>query len=54
MFLSEDQKLMPALSAVEWDIIDARVKSSIERHAAKDHSIGFLCLVLEQYFPDRA
>jgi hypothetical protein len=45
---------MPALSAVEWDIIDARVKSSMERHAAKDQSIGFLCLVLEQYFPDRA
>lgn len=45
---------MPALSAVEWDIIDARVKTSMERYLAKDHSRGFLCLVLEQYFPDRA
>lgn len=45
---------MPALSAVEWDIIDARVQAAMERHAAKDHSMGFLGLVLEQYFPDRA
>lgn len=44
---------MPALSAVEWDIVDARVRASMERYATKESSLGFLCLVLEQYFPDR-
>jgi len=45
---------MPALSAVEWDIVDARVRASMERYAKNDQSLGFLCLVLERYFPTRS
>lgn len=45
---------MPALSAVEWDIVEARVHAAMPRYATTNRSMAFLCLVLEQYFPDRA
>lgn len=44
---------MAALSAVEWDIIEARVQSAMAAHSVST-SLGFLYLVLEQFFPGRA
>ncbi len=45
---------MPAVSPVEWDIVEARVLSAKKRHALSKPSLAFLYLVLEQYFPDRS
>ncbi len=45
---------MPAVSAVEWDIIDARVGAAKVRYGLPGPSLAFLYLVLEQYFPDRS
>jgi len=44
---------MSKLSPVEWDIIDARVRSETERRNLRNPSLGFLRLVLAAYFPDR-
>lgn len=44
---------MAGLSAVEWDIIDARVRAAMTVHKLKTASLGFLYLVLEQFFPGR-
>lgn len=45
---------MPAVSSVEWDIVEARVTALKERYSLSTQSIAFLYLVLEQYFPDRS
>ncbi len=45
---------MPAVSALEWDIIDARVSAAKDRYQLSGLSLAFLYLVLEQYFPDRS
>lgn len=43
---------MAKLSSVDWHIIDARVRRLRESRNLKTASIAFLCLVLQQYFPD--
>lgn len=45
---------MTRLSAVEWDIIDARVRRAVTARRLPNLSRGFLCVVLEQFFPGRA
>jgi hypothetical protein len=45
---------MTRLSAVEWDIIDARVRAAVTAHGLPTASLGFLYLVLEQFFPGRS
>lgn len=45
---------MPAVSPVEWDIVEARVSGAKTRYALAKQSLAFLYLVLEQYFPDRS
>lgn len=45
---------MARLSSVEWDIIDARVRSAVAAHVLRTPSLGFLYLVLEQFFPGRS
>ncbi|KJF74121.1 AIPR family protein [Agrobacterium arsenijevicii] len=45
---------MPAVSSIEWDIVEARVSAATVRYRLPGPSIAFLYLVLEQYFPDRA
>ncbi len=45
---------MARLSAVEWDIIDARVRKAVASRHLPNLSRGFLCVVLEQFFPGRA
>lgn len=45
---------MPAVSPVEWDIVEARVQAEVAKYGLTNPSRGFLYLVLEQYFPDRA
>lgn len=44
---------MARLSAVEWDIIDARVRKAVAVRRLSNLSRGFLYVVLEQYFPGR-
>lgn len=43
---------MGKLSKIDWDIIDARVRASVERHKFPTASIGLLSIVIEQLFPD--
>jgi hypothetical protein len=45
---------MPAVSTVEWDIVEARVQAADARYSLAKPSLAFLYLVLEQYFPDRS
>ncbi|WP_128095163.1 AIPR family protein [Brucella pituitosa] len=45
---------MPAVSLVEWDIVEARVSAAKARYALSKQSLAFLYLVLEQFFPDRS
>lgn len=45
---------MPAVSTVEWDIVEARVQAAAARYGLANQSLAFLYLVLEQYFPDRS
>ncbi len=45
---------MAKLSAVEWDIINARVCSAVSAHGLRTASLGFLYLVLDQFFPGRS
>jgi hypothetical protein len=45
---------MARLSAVEWDIIDARVRAVVTAHGLPTASLGFLYLVLEQFCPGRS
>jgi hypothetical protein len=45
---------MPAVTALEWDIIEARIKATRIRHGLASDSTAFLYLVLEQHFPDRS
>lgn len=45
---------MPAVSPVEWDIVEARVQAATVRYGLANPSLGFLYLALEQYFPGRA
>ena len=45
---------MATLSPVEWDIIDARVRSEVGARRLRNSSLGFLRLVLKVYFPDKA
>ncbi|MBS7698054.1 MAG: AIPR family protein [Cryobacterium sp.] len=45
---------MPAVSAVEWDIIEARVRATADRYNLKSPSLAFLFLVLDQFFPNRS
>ena len=40
-------------SAVEWDIIEARVQQAVETNRLRNASLGFLYLVLEQFLPGR-
>ncbi len=42
------------MSAVEWDIVDARVRSAMSVHGLRTASLGFLYLVLDQFFPGRS
>jgi hypothetical protein len=44
---------MSKLSPVEWDIIDARVRSETDKRNLRNPSLGFLRLVLAAYFPER-
>lgn len=44
---------MARLSAVDWDIINARVCSTIAARGLRTTSLGFLHLVLDQIFPGR-
>ena len=43
---------MSKISNIEWDIVEARVNSVVERHHLSTKSIGLLAIVLEQIFPD--
>ncbi|MGO6749536.1 hypothetical protein ACC740_16780 [Rhizobium ruizarguesonis] len=45
---------MPAITAIEWDILEARVNKTGVRHGLHTSSMTFLYLVLEQLFSDRA
>lgn len=45
---------MPAITAIEWDILQARVHRAGLRHGLASPSMSFLYLVLEQFFPERA
>ncbi|EJT05010.1 AIPR family protein [Rhizobium sp. CCGE 510] len=45
---------MPTVTAIEWDILEARVRRTAARHKLSSQSTSFLYLVLEQFFPDRA
>lgn len=40
-------------SAVDWDIIEARVRHAVEAYRLRNASLGFLYLVLEQFLPGR-
>jgi hypothetical protein len=44
---------MAKLTAIEWDIISARVHASVSQHRLNTVSMGFLYLVLDQFFPGR-
>ncbi len=44
---------MPAVTAIEWDILEARVRKTAARFNLASPSTSFLYLVLEQFFPDR-
>lgn len=45
---------MARLSAVDWDIINARVRATAAARGLRTSSLGFLHLVLDQLFPGRA
>lgn len=45
---------MTRVSKIDWDIIDARVRSIFSKHRTPNLSTALLWLVLEQYFPDSA
>lgn len=45
---------MPAITAIEWDILEARVRRTAARYNLSSPSTSFLYLVLEQFFPDRS
>ncbi|WP_245235457.1 AIPR family protein [Mesorhizobium erdmanii] len=47
-------KEMPAVSPVEWDIVEARVQTATVKYGLEKPSLGFLYVALEQHFPDRA
>jgi hypothetical protein len=42
---------MNAISRMDWDIIEARVKSARSRHGLSTESMALLSIVLEQIFP---
>lgn len=42
---------MSKLTAVEWDIIDARVRAEQRQRRLRNSSLAFLRLVLDNYFP---
>jgi hypothetical protein len=42
------------LTAVEWDIITAKVKNTTSQYSLNSDNLGFLYLVLEQFFPGRS
>lgn len=44
---------MSKLTAVEWDIIDARVRAEQRQRRLRNSSLAFLRLVLDNYFPAR-
>lgn len=44
---------MERLSAVEWDIVNGRVQAAVTAHGLRNSSLGFLHVVLEQFFPGR-
>ncbi|ACS55862.1 hypothetical protein Rleg_1573 [Rhizobium leguminosarum bv. trifolii WSM1325] len=44
---------MPVITAIEWDILEARVERTARRHNLRAPSLSFLYLVLEQFFPER-
>jgi hypothetical protein len=48
------QDCMDKLTAVEWDIVSARVKAAVTTHRLPTSSLGFLHVVLEQFFPGRS
>lgn len=45
---------MKRLTAVEWDIVNARVTSAVREFDLRNSSAGFLYVVLEQFFPGRS
>lgn len=45
---------MPAVTAIEWDILEARVRRNAEQYGLSSPSTSFLYLVLQQFFPDRS
>jgi hypothetical protein len=45
---------MDRLTAVEWDIVSARVRCALATHGLRSVSEGFLHVVLEQFFPGRS
>lgn len=45
---------MTSLSAVEWDIIEARTSAVMSERGVQQRSTGFLYLVLDQLFPGRS
>jgi hypothetical protein len=45
---------MERLTAVEWDIVSARVKAAVAVHRLPTSSRGFLQVALEQFFPGRS
>ncbi|NNH66335.1 AIPR family protein [Rhizobium laguerreae] len=45
---------MPAVSPIEWDIVEARVTAAMAQYGPSRASLAFVYVVLEQYFPDRA
>lgn len=43
---------MRKLSKIDWDIVDARVRTATARHSFPTQSIGLLSIVVEQIFPN--
>ncbi|WP_339915602.1 AIPR family protein [uncultured Brevundimonas sp.] len=42
---------MPKLSKLDWDLINARIRSVATQHQLKNPAAGLLWLALQQYFP---
>jgi hypothetical protein len=45
---------MPTITAIEWDILDARVRKTGAQFGLASPSMSFLYLVLDQFFPNRS
>ena len=42
---------MKIISKMDWDIIDARVVKTCDRHQFQNKTVGFLAIVIDQIFP---